>query len=452
MASPGQREGHMTAPAGAAATAPRTQSAENMPAAAAASSPAASGHKRVPVTAPLPPPMTTSHRESPEPSAPFQVSSVMVGRSGSSSTTTTSSLPSLSSLSSSSSTSGSVSTLRSSSPLVGGGSGNSASPPNPHPSPDAAPMLLLMHGLNGSTFSWRLLMDDLSAYVSPSTGGCRVVAYDRPPYGLSQRPLTWRREEDNPYTLAGGARLAAGLLDALLGPTPAQSAASGAAPGAAVLQQRASDVGKQAVLVGHSAGASVAVETALRYPERVCGLVLIAPAISTDPRGFLARADLGQLLRFAWTRSLLSVDGPGLHYVRRQVMKRKAEVEAGRLGLYADEREVPQEVIDGYLRPLRARDWDVGMLMAYRSLQVSGGPPHLEQLRVPVLVLQGREDRTVPMETAQAVAAALKRRQGAVTEVVVLEHCAHVPMDEQPLEVLSAIADFVNRHCCVLPP
>ncbi|GIL93452.1 hypothetical protein Vretimale_12718 [Volvox reticuliferus] len=265
MASPGQREGHMTAPAGAAATAPRTQSAENMPAAAAASSPAASGHKRVPVTAPLPPPMTTSHRESPEPSAPFQVSSVMVGRSGSSSTTTTSSLPSLSSLSSSSSTSGSVSTLRSSSPLVGGGSGNSASPPNPHPSPDAAPMLLLMHGLNGSTFSWRLLMDDLSAYVSPSTGGCRVVAYDRPPYGLSQRPLTWRREEDNPYTLAGGARLAAGLLDALLGPTPAQSAASGAAPGAAVLQQRASDVGKQAVLVGHSAGASVAVETALRW-------------------------------------------------------------------------------------------------------------------------------------------------------------------------------------------
>jgi hypothetical protein len=50
----------------------------------------------------------------------------------------------------------------------------------------------------------RLLMDDLAAYVSPNTGGCRVVAYDRPPYGLSQRPLSWQREEDNPYTVEGG--------------------------------------------------------------------------------------------------------------------------------------------------------------------------------------------------------------------------------------------------------
>ncbi|EFJ44496.1 hypothetical protein VOLCADRAFT_95177 [Volvox carteri f. nagariensis] len=239
------------------------------------------------------------------------------------------------------------------------------------PNPGASLTLLLLHGLNGSTFNWRLLMDDLAAYVSPATGGCRVVAYDRPPYGLSQRPLTWQREEDNPYTLEGGAR------------------------------------------------------------------------------GFLARADFGQLLRFAWTRALLSADGPGLNYVRRQVLKRKAELEEGRLGVYLDEREVPQE-----------------------------------RLRVPVLIVQGREDRTVPLETAQAVEAALRRRpgpvsgpaltnrgapgrhswgttsgrrrkssdseifQGAVTEMVVLEGCAHVPMDEQPLKVLAAITDFVNRHCC----
>ena len=47
--------------------------------------------------------------------------------------------------------------------------------------------------------------------------------------------------------------------------------------------------------------------------------MLVAPAVSTDTKGFLGRADLGQLVRFAWTRALLATDGPGLNYVRRQV-------------------------------------------------------------------------------------------------------------------------------------
>lgn len=34
-----------------------------------------------------------------------------------------------------------------------------------------------------------------------------------------------------------------------------------------------------------------------RHPGLVRGLVLVSPAISTDTKGFLARADLGQLLR-----------------------------------------------------------------------------------------------------------------------------------------------------------
>ena len=31
--------------------------------------------------------------------------------------------------------------------------------------------------------------------------GCRVISFDRPPYGLSERPLTWPAgPEGNPYT------------------------------------------------------------------------------------------------------------------------------------------------------------------------------------------------------------------------------------------------------------
>lgn len=94
--------------------------------------------------------------------------------------------------------------------------------------------------------------------------GCRVIAFDRPPYGLSERPMSWpETPEGNPYTsevnlvtalllsdhhldhnadfsliclaiLQAGARYAEGLLKAL---------------GV-----------QQAIAVGHSAGALTAME------------------------------------------------------------------------------------------------------------------------------------------------------------------------------------------------
>lgn len=42
-----------------------------------------------------------------------------------------------------------------------------------------------------------------------------MIAFDRPPFGLAQRPLEWgpgQRLQYNPYALDGSARLAAGAL------------------------------------------------------------------------------------------------------------------------------------------------------------------------------------------------------------------------------------------------
>lgn len=44
-------------------------------------------------------------------------------------------------------------------------------------------------------------MDEL-AQLGVSPEGCRVIAFDRPPFGLSERPLQWEGEgPDNPYTV-----------------------------------------------------------------------------------------------------------------------------------------------------------------------------------------------------------------------------------------------------------
>ena len=44
------------------------------------------------------------------------------------------------------------------------------------------PLIVLLHGFSASTFSWREVMQPLAAFGT-------VVAYDRPGFGLTERPL-----------------------------------------------------------------------------------------------------------------------------------------------------------------------------------------------------------------------------------------------------------------------
>jgi hypothetical protein len=46
-----------------------------------------------------------------------------------------------------------------------------------------------------------------SHHVLPCCRPCRVIAFDRPPFGLSERPLEWGADQDNPYEQATGAKL-----------------------------------------------------------------------------------------------------------------------------------------------------------------------------------------------------------------------------------------------------
>ena len=71
------------------------------------------------------------------------------------------------------------------------------------------------------------------AHISEDQRGCRIIAFDRPPFGLSERPLEWE-DGHEPYSVEGGARLTVGLMEALGVPS--------------------------AILVGHSMGATVSMQ------------------------------------------------------------------------------------------------------------------------------------------------------------------------------------------------
>jgi pimeloyl-ACP methyl ester carboxylesterase len=74
-----------------------------------------------------------------------------------------------------------------------------------------------------------------------------VIAYDRPAFGLTERPMSWSGE--NPYVSQGNVGLLLGLLD----------------------QNKV----QKAILVGNSAGGTISMQFTLQHPDRVQSLILI---------------------------------------------------------------------------------------------------------------------------------------------------------------------------------
>lgn len=257
------------------------------------------------------------------------------------------------------------------------------------------PIFLLLHGFGASTFSWREVMGPLA-----SMG--RVIAFDRPAFGLTERPMPGEWDGFNPYTPDAQVALTLALMDAL-------------------------NV-ERAILVGNSAGGTVAVHFALTHPERVQALVLVDPAVYT---GGGAPAWLLPLLRTPQARHL----GPLL--VRRI---RQSGMELLNLAWHDPGRLTP-EILAGYTKPLRAQNWD----RALWELTTASRPLHLErrlqELTMPALVITGEDDRVVPTEQSIRLAGELPN-----AELVVIPDCGHVPQEECPTAFLEAVKAFLRKR------
>jgi len=295
--------------------------------------------------------------------------------------------------------------------------------------------LVCMHGANGSTYSFRHLLPRVAAEAN-----VRTIAIDRPPYGLTSRPPP---PPDRPesfhrvYSAEGAAELTLKVMSAL---------------GV-----------ERAALLGHSAGAPVALDAALLDPPRCAALLAIAPAVfvgdapegeadSEDPEtktgslnssgGGGLKLPLDRALRFAWFRFLVSQNGPGLNVVRGSVRRQTAAVESG--ATYGD---LDRETRDAYVRPTLAEGWDVGLLQLFRAgLGSFGGDgarlrremPRLcdskDDFKKPfkALVVVGAKDETTPPRLAESLRVALAR-SGVRPENLrfeLLPSAAHLPMEQ----------------------
>jgi len=253
------------------------------------------------------------------------------------------------------------------------------------------PTLILLHGFADSTFSWREAMASLDDRAT-------LVAFDRPAFGLTSRPLWPFRGGENPYTPEAQADQTVALMDAL---------------GI-----------ERAVLVGHSAGGAIAVLATLRHPERVEALVLEAPAVSANIAPgwarWLARTPQGRYLGPLAARAL-PLSAPALI--------RLAWHDAGTV--------TPEELV-GYARPFQLCDWD----RALWEHIAAGSPPNiagrLDALDVPVLLVTGDDDRVIPTMETVRLAGELD------AELVVMPRCGHVAHEECADAFVRAVGAFLD--------
>ena len=70
------------------------------------------------------------------------------------------------------------------------------------------PVFLLLHGFAASVFTWREALRPLSEIG-------RVIAYDRPAFGLTERPMPEDWQGKNPYSIESQDQLLIRLMDKL---------------------------------------------------------------------------------------------------------------------------------------------------------------------------------------------------------------------------------------------
>lgn len=251
---------------------------------------------------------------------------------------------------------------------------------------------ILLHGFGASVFSWREVIAPLSDYG-------RVIAFDRPAFGLTSRPMPGDWYGENPYTVESQAEQTVALMDAL---------------GI-----------ERAVLVGNSAGGTVSIMVALMHPERVEALILVDPAV------------YGTGSSYGWIQGLKSlpqVQKWGPYLVRQIASTGNSTIEAA----WHNKTKVTQEIFDGYRKPLMADNWDRALWELTIASHPLGIEDRLGELIHPILVITGDDDRVVPTNRSIQLADEI---QGA--RLAVISECGHLPHEECPLEFMVAVDSFM---------
>jgi pimeloyl-ACP methyl ester carboxylesterase len=255
------------------------------------------------------------------------------------------------------------------------------------------PVLLLLHGIAGSSLTWvpamRLLQSDYT-----------VLAPDFLGHGASEKPL-------GDYSLGNLATVMRDFLN-LLGID-------------------------RATVVGQSFGGGVAMQFAYQFPERCERLVLV-------DAGGLGR-EVNWILRLATL--------PGAEYVMPALFPAFVGNWGDSVVRFFGGRGFPQrrgggdvallQVVDGRREPPRLRPYHAVRDRPGRAVGERRRPPLPDQTHMPTLIVWGDHDRIIPLDHAYLAHEAIPN-----SRLEVMEGVGHYPHVEEPVRFVEILRDFLR--------
>ncbi len=251
-----------------------------------------------------------------------------------------------------------------------------------------APAIILVHGFGASVHAWEPWVERLGARY-------RIISVDLPGHGLTRAPARYR------FSAISNAQLIGELAQNL-------------------------NV-QRFILVGHSMGGAVAVRFALREPEKLDALVLVAPAAwprgeSTGRPPFVFR-----LLSNPLGRAIVRHINPRLF------------AERGLASAYNDPDMVQEGVIDRYVDLARAPGHRALLSSGRDNAEIPLRAEDFADIAVATLVMHGEGDRIISVEDSRALAAALPSAR-----LVVYPDVGHLPMEEAPDQSAADVRAFLE--------
>ena len=193
----------------------------------------------------------------------------------------------------------------------------------------------------------------------------------------------------------------------------------------------------QSVIVGHSLGVQVALETARRHPHRVRALVLLSGVSGRLIRSISPRSPFRLMI------PVLTLADAMFPQAAADLLHRLPSPLLAAATMWTDEinaRLIRRPDLKAYFDGLRTADFGTVIRMA-RFAAVHDAAGYLADIRVPTLVMGGRLDRLTPPERLSEIASAIP---GA--ELTLTRRGSHALPVEQPDFVNLRIRRFLEEH------
>ena len=252
--------------------------------------------------------------------------------------------------------------------------------------PADAPVLVLLHGFSASLIDWDPWVEQLGERY-------RIIRFDLPGHGLTRAPGGYRA------SIEGYADIVAALTERLSAP--------------------------RFVLVGSSMGGWTAWTFALRYADRLDGLVLI------DAAG-------AQLAMPPFLMSLLR--SPPAAAILRRIGGRLTVSQALK-SVFIDPDVATPALIDRYADFARAPGHRDIMMFVEPGPSLDDSTEALAALKVATLVMHGQLDTLVPLSVSQSFA-----RTIPVATLVTYPNVGHAPMQQIPARSAADLDQWLKAH------